>query len=409
MSRWPVALGTLGLAVTLPFATCTQGKNGPADATVAPAKDAAAPAVAPTSVDPEISAVRRDAQRALELLSKWVQPGASDPTGPWAMAHGLLAFGPSLAVPNGKLVADYIVTEYSVDAELLGKKRVVFPSATFSDEPLEPHKNLIVKTLVELGLPLDRSFALKGNKKITLDELVGQVAPIIAVPTTDDEWRHLAWSLSMLLGSRSLDTVVGQDTGKPVSVRELAIASMSYLEEQQKFIEAAMLADQPEAVEKKKQGIFAHTCGGMHLIQAAVFGASKVGDPALIDRARHQLDILAFRYLAERPIYEAALKKAPREYLLILKIQELKFYGHWLETIALAVKWGVLPVTPELKETSAEVTRQLVITVVQLEQAYRDLDTIRTVQKQSYLDLIGDGCHAIRGLREALRLIFAAP
>ncbi|MBI2377527.1 MAG: hypothetical protein HYV07_26230 [Deltaproteobacteria bacterium] len=402
MARWIPALSLLFLA-------CTEAKpKGALDATPTLPERPAPTKPAEGSGDPNLTSVKSDAQRAIDLLSAWVKPGAADPTVPWAMTHGLVGFGPGLTTSDGRSVVDYLVVEYSERTNIAGKPRTTFPPRTFANEPLEPHENIILKTLVEVGVPMDHEFSMKDGPKVTLDALIDEIAPVITVPVDEGEWRQAAWTVSLLLQAREPTFRIGADANKPATVKDLGLAAIFQLESQQRFLEDLMAAGHPEKVEKKKQGIFGHPCGGMHLIQAAVLAAAKLGDPALVARAQRQLDVMLFRYSAEKAIYEDAFRRAP-EYALVLKIQELKFYGHMLETLALAAKWGVLPVTPELRASAMELTRQVVLTVAQLEPAYKDLDTIRRKQKQSYLDLIGDGCHAIRGLREVLQVVFGTP
>ena len=65
-----------------------------------------------------------------------------------------------------------------------------------------------------------------------------------------------------------------------LTFEDLAERTMAQLEKEQAFLEEPMKAGHPERVEKKKQGIYAHTCGGIHLVQAAVLGATKAAGKA---------------------------------------------------------------------------------------------------------------------------------
>jgi len=81
-----------------------------------------------------------------------------------------------------------------------------------------------------------------------------------------------------------------------------------------------------------------------------------------------------------------------------LAIQDLKFFGHWLEATASLRDNGLMGAS------SADVARakQGLVEAVERLNGYRAfdlMDEIRKNRKQSYLDLIGDSAHALGGLR----------
>jgi hypothetical protein len=49
-----------------------------------------------------------DAERALAELQKVCQTHGGDPENPWAIAHGLLAFGSDMTLSNGEPAVDYL-------------------------------------------------------------------------------------------------------------------------------------------------------------------------------------------------------------------------------------------------------------------------------------------------------------
>ena len=52
---------------------------------------------------------------------------------------------------------------------------------------------------------------------------------------------------------------------------------------------------------RDKTGIYGHSCGGLHLIQAVSAFAAASGDDAIKARVRKQLGVLLYRYDLERP------------------------------------------------------------------------------------------------------------
>lgn len=376
-------------------------------------------------------ATRAEAEATLEDLRAWVRAGATDPANAWAMAHGLVAFGQDLRAADGRLVIDAIVHDHAeVRPASSGDQHPHrFPELSPAGLPVEPHRDLIVKTLLEVDVPLERRFSLADGSTVTLGALVADASDAFRFPEDEVDARDYAWSATAaLLGAARRhpgDTgaaVVRPGSDSPprstapegergrraaredagaLTVADVAERTMAELEKAQDFLEAPMRAGRPDRVEKRRQGIYAHSCGGLHLVQAAVLGAALTRDPALLARARHQLDLVFFRWNAERRIYRMAEAQQPG-YRWVLLIQELKFHGHALETMALARDWGVLAADGATKQKIRRITGDLVDTVRALAPAYTKARAAPGTADQTYYDLIGDGCHAIRGLRRAL-------
>lgn len=338
-------------------------------------------------------------------LERWVKGGASDSGNGWALAHGLVGFGRDLQASDGRLAIE-VIASYARVVPIDGKPRIDFPPRSPNGQVLEAHETLMVKSMLEAGVPAARAFEVPGAGKVTLQRTIDDAEAVIQTPKTDQEWHDFAWSLSaLLIAHKDLERKKGKPSELEVKLTTYALQTLAYLETQQAFLEPLFASDRADQVQKRKQGIFSHTCGGMHLIQAANAGAAFAGTKDAIDRARHQLDLLLFRYKAERRIYAETIAKAP-EYALLIRAQELKFYGHLLETFAFAAKLGIVTPDDALRAKLRPVAADLVRVVGQLEPAYGNLANIRKDREQTYLDLIGDGCHAIRGLREGVVALF---
>jgi hypothetical protein len=396
---------------------CREEAQPPPQST-APAPDEAPPPESepePTAADgedeaaktwPRRAAARNEVERTAKALEVLVREGATDPKDPWALAHGIVAFGPELKASDARLAVDAIVADYVLTREEEDRTIWYFPDRTPTGKPLEPHDNLIVKVLTTSGLPLDHTFPVRGGREVTLETLLESTLATFEKPPTAHEFGRQAWTVETIFASQQPGTRLTLDEWSP-TYTELALYTMEAVTRLQEFLEAPMRQNLPGAVEKKKQGIYAHTCGGLHLIQAALRGASRVGSETLLDRAREQLDIARFRFAAERRIYRETIQQAPK-YRTLLLVQEMKFYGHILETFGLATEWGVLTPTHESRRFIHEVAGDLVDAVRDLESVYAEIETYRSKGSQTYYDLIGDGCHAIRGLRLALKNFYEA-
>src|SRR6185503_1626305 len=92
-------------------------------------------------------------EQARAQLAKWVETGAGDPQNGWAMAHGLIAFGKDLRTTDGRLAVDVLASYATVETEG-GVKRVRFARRAPSGVVLAPHTDLIIKKMLEGGVPL---------------------------------------------------------------------------------------------------------------------------------------------------------------------------------------------------------------------------------------------------------------
>lgn len=421
--RRPLLLvGVLSLAAGCPKAeTETPPPAKPADpppAAAQPPPEPEAPKPDPVPPGPMTrKATRQEIETAIDQLSQWVKAGASEAGNPWAQAHGLLAFGPELKTEKGELVIDAIMA--FAERETIGNRQVwVWPERTADGTPVAPHPNLMLKSMVEVGVPLDRKFKMPGGKRATLRQLVDGAAWAFEMPTSDEDWRQFAWSLGLFLEVYGKKGVVKTHDGD-IPVSRLAQQAVAKLENEQAFLLTPMTRGRPDLVQKRRQDIYAHSCGGLHFVQGGLHAAGIIEDKNLLFRATKQLEIVAFRWDAERRIYRETIRQQPK-YRALLLIQELKFHGHVLETLALAPEWGVGEADEATRELAAKVAGDLIDAIYELRPMYEKHQAvkkaalagrpeIRKAGLQTYYDLTGDGCHAIRGLRQALVAFFPPP
>ena len=148
-------------------------------------------------------------------------------------------------------------------------------------------------------------------------------------------------------------------------------------------------------------------CGGLHFVQAALRAAAGSGSVELRTRALRQLALLLRRYDAERALYASSVRSHP-EARLIVSGQQLKFFGHLLETLALARELGLLDQDAALGRAVDDARQRAaadvlaVLAQLEAEHAYQRLPELGVQRPQLQLDLIGDGCHALHGLRATL-------
>jgi hypothetical protein len=370
-----VLLSAAALAGVLLEVQRHEEKDAASAAASASASAAAASLAAPRA------ASKREVEQALERIEGFVRAGASDERSPWALAHGLLAFGAEHRTGDGRPAID-VIGSFAEQRD----GRYGFPERN-GEQLVEPHPHLLVKTLLELDLPRDRELVAADGSKLTLARLVADLPSGTAPPATDAEWRRSAWLLSALtLRDRS---------------RAFGAAALERLEAEQRAATDLPLA----TAKQRKAGLYGHACGGFHFVQAVILAISAGGDPAQMRRIAKQLGALAFRYETEREALARVLAKHP-EQALIVRVQQLELFGHLLETLMLARTAGAYRLESEGGKKLDAVARQVAADLADVAGALdRDgLSQIRSQRGQTYLDLVAGGCHAIRGLRQVLAL-----
>ena len=159
-----------------------------------------------------------------------------------------------------------------------------------------------------------------------------------------------------------------------------------------------------QGFQKRGQGVFGYTCGGAHLLQGAAYVVARgFGDQAARDKMELQGYLASYRLPRELQIYADLVERAP-EHKLVLMAQQLKFTGHWLESVHKMAAMGLYSPSAKDQEVMAQAVGGLLESVLTLKSlgALDNLVPIREQNPQLYLDLVGDSAHAIHGLELAL-------
>ncbi|GHG72315.1 hypothetical protein GCM10012319_18150 [Comamonas sp. KCTC 72670] len=423
------ALLPIGLALSL--STAAGSPLEPARGAVAPTTPAA------SRTGGEQAREERD---VAALLSGRCRQWAAAPDNPWALAHGMVLDGRDFRTRDGRPAAEAIIAGFLRQAPWLAGStrppphgegsaqvrltpgtgaavekppraddappplvttgaapgRLYFEPRTADGTPVEPHPALQVKTLLRAGYRLSHRFDAAWGP-VTVRALVEQVQrdhrPAL---TTSPEG---AWALDALSLAHQPGDTFRDGTGARVFVDAVMREALATLEAAQADLAEGMRAGRPE-VPKRKQGIYAHPCGGLHYFQA-VAGWARHASVRKAWRARldTQVEVLLYRLDSEGRQYEAALASLPEAYRLPLLVQMLKFQGHLLETLGrYRDDTGWRP-TPVQRKTVERARTALEDTVRRLDAAgaFDELSAIAAQQPQLALDLVGDTCHAAHG------------
>jgi hypothetical protein len=218
-------------------------------------------------------------------------------------------------------------------------------------------------------------------------------------------WRDVGWTLSLFAATQKPGTSWKTADGQVVNLDQVFDDALAELESATADLQNGLEKHLPQ-VDKRKQGVYAHSCGGLHFVQGVLGWARH---PAVKKKWGARLDkqiaIHFYRLGSERLQYDAAYQQAITsmpQFKLPVLVQMVKFYGHWLETVAhLRDDLGWKPNAAQLQDINrAKAYLDLAVRGLEETKAMTQMEQLAKTQKQVYLDLIGDSCHAAAGLKE---------
>ncbi|MEW5739169.1 MAG: hypothetical protein AB1938_09600 [Myxococcota bacterium] len=334
---------------------------------------------------------------------------AADPKNPWALAHGVKVFGPSYLASDGRRAVDVMFKDFLQrnalpDGGALPGAPFGFARYAADGTPIEPHANLNVKALVaDAHAPLSTKVPVAWGT-LTLQQLVDGVKQGFRhAPQRQEYWKDVGWTLDLFASTQKPGVTWKTADGETIDLDQIFDDALAELERETADLKAGMEKFQPQ-VDKRKQGIYAHSCGGLHFVQGVLAWAKH---PTVRKkwgaRVDTQIAILMYRLESERRQYDAAYQQAVTtapQYKLVMLVQMVKFYGHFLETAARLktdLKWK--PTTAQQQAiATAKALLDSAVRSLEESKAFEQMKALEKSQPQVYLDLIGDSCHAAHGL-----------
>lgn len=428
-------LALLALVVTLGVLRVTQGHDpsldddrsaAPSPAPAAPSAPTAPAPAAPTDpvwtsanirelqpkAPPHNDAVSRpipalpEYDDVLLRLGKVVEARDGDPNNAWAIAHGVLARGPEFRLTNQLPAVPHLFSVFA-ETRKVGELTLVGFPAERGGVPVEPHTDLILKNLSEIGVTPDQSFPM-GDGLVTAADLYRYTVLKTWLRPAENKSNFkdpndMPWGVQALAAwAPGADLRWVADNGTEMNLDTLTDAMVGLLARESKFMFASMKAGEP--FERKGQALFSYTCGGAHLLQGTAYAVARgFGKPENRRSVSAQGPLLLYRLPVELAIYDGAIAQH-KQFKEKLLVQRMKFLGHWLETMSRLQILGLF--TPDDGQlTQVEGAAQnLAVTVAALQKqgTFDHLDELQKSDPQLYLDVIGDAGHAIRGLELAL-------
>ncbi len=347
-------------------------------------------------------------QLALKALETVVGREAGKAHNAWGLAHGILAKGQNFRATDGRRAVDVLFDDF---LELRGEgaeRRISFP-ATRGALRVEPHPDLILKTLVEAGFGREEILGTGPNQATwgqLLESSRKSFVPVVeeGAESAFSEPNHAPWSVQAWCQATQGGAAAAwtTDSGAEVNTEALADDLLGTLEREVHFLRQAQSSGEP--VEKRRQHIFRYTCGGAHLLQG-VQGCVAAGFPK--DGAKRfsvMLDVARYRIGLETAILNRAMIQAPGMAPVLFN-QDVKFLGHMLEVLMAAERDGLWEADAVAENQIAQLVARLAGHVVELSIAGAyDAEKMARLESnpktfQFYLDLVGDACHALHGLR----------
>ena len=337
----------------------------------------AAPAPSPTGV-------AGSDKRTVTLLRELIQQRAVSSTEPWLMAHVILALGPD--VKDGKRsILDAMVAD-SLEVTTVGDK--TYPQFVLK---IERHPFHFLQILQVAEVPYDRRFATPVGTFTRREIVQGSEAAF-------DPTRHLdeaSWTISVLTHEFPPD----RDRFRTARGQDVVVSSL--VEEHLRDTEAAYAATFASMNEGKPYGrgvIHTKACNGAHLIYGLIDALrySYRGDD-LKARFDRLIRATIFRLQLEQKLVDATLRGDDPMIRLNADAVKLSFLGHVLEDIGYAISCGVLKLDASQLEATALARRQLGQVVDRITSEH-DLDLLRANVPNAYGLVLGDACHALRGM-----------
>lgn len=334
---------------------------------------------------------------------------AADPKNPWALAHGVKTLGATFLASDGRKATEVIIHDFLLRNLL--PDGGPGPGAPFGflryaadGTPIEPHTNLNVKAMVaDARLPLSTRLGAAWGP-VTLQQLVDSVkVGFRHSPQVPEYWRDVGWTLGVLAVTQKPGARWKTSDGQTIELDRVFDDALGELERQTADLKAGLEQHLPQ-VDKRKQGLYAHSCGGLHFVQGVLAWARH---PAVKQRWGARLDaqvaVHFYRLESERRQYDAAWQQALAsmpQFKLPVLVQMVKFYGHWLETAAhFRDDFGWRPSPPQAQDLNrARAYLDAAVRALEELKAFEQMQQLQTSQRQVYLDLIGDSCHAAHGL-----------
>lgn len=345
----------------------------------------AAFAQAPATPSPAAGTGPVSSAETVELLREMILQRGLASTDPWVQAHVVLALGAGVE-SGGKPVLDAMVAQ-SLRTEAVDlKKYPYFPT------DVERHPFHFLQIMQATDVPYERAFATPLGRFTRREMVSGSEALLDPKEVTDE----LSWLVSVLTHEFPQD----RDTFK--SARGLEVRVTEVVQRHLRETDTAYadtFASMAGATPYARGAIHRSACNGTHMLYGlidALRNGYSVGQ--LRAHTERLMRALLFRMRAEPKLIDASLRASHPMVRLNADAAKLTFLGHAVEDLGYAVLHGVLQLDAAQTQVVTQAREQLASIVSRLTTEH-DLDALQAQEPRAYKLIIGDACHAYRGLR----------
>jgi hypothetical protein len=312
------------------------------------------------------------------------------PDDPWAVCHGVRGMGRDFKLKDGRRAVEWLLESHLVSVPVPGGTALAFPLA------VEVHPNMFLKTMLEAGVPLDHPFVHQGRRR-TLREVAEGARALFRPAEVIRQPNMLPWSIIAL--ANTTPAPHGRWTnawGEPVDLDLVVESALRLMEEASAPLMQSMRQDRPESAKAPVQSF---TCGGTHMLYSLLTAAhTGYAGRDRLERVRQQADLMLWRLhgdlgLIDRFYKERAAQPGAYWYEVDAKV---KLLGHGQECLAFGMSRGVLKFGggQEAERRAAMTTLRRMIEDME----GRNLAEPRELDRELFRQIVGDTCHARRGL-----------
>jgi len=321
----------------------------------------------------------------IELLREMILQRGLASTDPWVQAHVVLALGSDVK-SGGKFVLDEMV------AQSLRTEAVELKQYPYFPTDVERHPFHFLQIMQATDVPYERAFVTPLGRFTRREILVGSEALLDPKEVTDE----LSWLVSVLTNQFPQDKDRFK-TARGLEVRVTEIVARHLRETDAAYAEtfAAMAGATPYA----RGAIHRSACNGTHMLYGLI-DALRNGytEGQLRAHTERLVRALLFRMRAEPKLIDASLRASHPMVRLNADAAKLTFLGHAVEDLGYAVQHGVMQLDAAQLAVVTQAREQLATIVARLTGEH-DLDALQAQEPRAYKLIVGDACHAYRGLR----------
>lgn len=335
--------------------------------------------------------------KAKQAMRDVVRRYASVKDDPWAMMHGVRAFGKDFMLDEGPAV-DYLCSHF-LEMQMV-RGRPYLKMARRADG----HFNALLKTFLEAGVGLDHPFVVQGRRQ-TVGDLLFSGKTLFVFDSTlsplHDTRDEAAWSVIAFSITTPPDKAVWKNAADQEIRLHDVIASLFTAVEQGSAEYATAM--QQGIMPTQGAPITHFTCGGTHVIYSLAVAVryGHLGEEGRRRLARI-LDLLIWRMKAETHLvdqhYQAmTTTDMPAAIVRLFHLDtRLKFLGHAMEIIQYVRMFGLYAPTAAQEAEIRAATEILAAAILEVSRA--DIASLRRGTPRLYTLLVGDAAHAYHGL-----------